>query len=99
MNQERLLKVLVAPHVSEKSTTVGDKHRQIVFQVLRDATKNEIKTAVEKLFNVKVDAVRTVNVKGTARQFKQTPGRTKDWKKAYVHLSEGSDINFLGAEG
>ena len=97
MNQERLLKVIVAPHISEKATNVAEKNKQFVFKVLPDATKAEIKNAVEKLFSVKVDAVRVCNVKGKTKMFKQVAGRCKDWKKAYVSLQEGQDISF-GAE-
>jgi len=97
MKQERLLKVIVAPHISEKATNVAEKHRQFVFKVLPDATKAEIKTAIEKLFNVKVDAVRVCNVKGKTKMFKQMAGKRKDWKKAYISLQEGQDISF-GAE-
>lgn len=98
MNQERLLNVLLAPHISEKSTTVGEKHNQVVFKIARDANKAEVKAAVEHLFNVKVKDVCTVNVKGKTRNFRQRPGKRKDWKKAYVNLAEGQDINFAGKE-
>lgn len=96
MNQERLLKVLLAPRVSDKAYRVGDKHNQVVFKVVRDATKPEIKAAVESLFEVKVDSVTTVNCTGKSRRFGRIAGRTKDWKKAYVTLAEGCDIDFVG---
>jgi large subunit ribosomal protein L23 len=97
MNQERLLKVLLGPHISEKSTQVAEQHRQIIFKVLRDATKQEIKSAVELLFDgVQVNAVRVLNVRGKVRRFGQIIGRRKAWKKAYVSLKEGSDIQFAG---
>ncbi len=99
MNQDRLYKVLLAPHVSEKASIVGDKHNQVVFKVARDATKLEIRKAVELLFDVKVTNVRTVNVKGKVKRFQYTVGKRADWKKAYVTLAEGNDIDFLGAEG
>lgn len=98
MNQERILNVLLAPHVSEKSTNVGEKNNQVVFKVVKDANKLEVKAAVEHLFDVKVKDVRTVNVKGKARNFRQRAGKRKDWKKAYVSLAEGQDINFAGKE-
>lgn len=98
MNKHRLMKVLLGPHVSEKTNTVSDKNRQVTFKVLRDATKLEIKGAVELLFNVKVNDVTTVLLKGKVKRFGQRQGRRQDWKKAYVSLAEGSDINFAGAE-
>lgn len=98
MNQERLMNVLLAPHVSEKSTTVGEKNNQVVFKVATDANKIEIKAAVEMLFEVKVDNVRIANMKGKVRNFRQKPGKRKDWKKAYVNLAAGQDINFAGKE-
>ena len=98
MNQQRLMKVLLGTHVSEKATLVADKNRQFVFKVLPSATKLEIKSAVEKLFDVKVNAVNVSNVKGKKRKFGQIDGKRKDWKKAYVSLQEGFDINFAGAE-
>lgn len=94
MNQERLMKVIVAPVITEKAQLVADKHHQIVFKVLPDACKNEIKAAVEQLFKVKVDAVRVANVKGKQKRFGQMQGKRKDWKKAYVSLAEGHDIKF-----
>ncbi len=98
MSDDRLMTVLLGPHLSEKSTTVAEKHNQIVFKVRTDATKAQIKRAVEKLFEVEVDAVSVVNVKGKAKRFATQRGRRKDWKKAYVRLAEGHDIDFLGAE-
>ena len=98
MNQERLMNVLLEPHVSEKSTIAGDKANQIVFKVMPDATKSEIKHAVELLFEVKVDDVQVANVKGKTKRTQTGVGRRKDWKKAYIRLQEGQDINFLGAE-
>lgn len=98
MNDERMLSVLLAPHVSEKSTRVGDTANQVVFRVRRDARKREIKAAVEKLFEVEVEHVRTVNLKGKRKRFQQNVGKRPDWKKAYVRLKEGHDIDFLGNE-
>lgn len=98
MNRERLLKILLSPHVSEKSTVVGERHNQYVFRVALDATKPEIKKAVETLFEVEVDAVRVLNVKGKRKSFGVIQGRRPDWKKAYVTLKEGHEIDFLGGE-
>lgn len=99
MNQERLMQVLVTPHVSEKSTLAADKAGQHVFKVLPDATKIEVRKAVELMFEVKVDAVRVVNVKGKTKRFQQQAGKRKDYKKAYVRLAAGQDISFEGVEG
>ncbi len=98
MNTERMSKILVGPVVSEKSTRAADLSRQYVFKVLRDASKPEVRKAVEKMFDVKVTAVQLLNVKGKTKRFGQTTGRRSDWKKAYVTLAEGSDIDFTGAE-
>ncbi len=99
MNQERLHQILLRPIVSEKSTLCADKYQQIVFEVLDNATKPEIKTAVETLFNVKVDKVQVLNVRGKAKQFGRIQGFRKSWKKAYVRLQEGHDIDFIGMAG
>ncbi|AUH52702.1 50S ribosomal protein L23 [Chromobacterium sp. ATCC 53434] len=93
MNQERLLQVILAPIVSEKSTMIAEKNQQMAFRVAKDATKPEIKAAVELLFNVKVDGVSTVNVKGKVKRFGRSIGRRSDWKKAYVSLVEGQEID------
>ena len=98
MNQERLMKVLLEPHVSEKSTNVAEQANQVVFKVVPDATKDEIKQAVEKMFEVSVEGVQVVNVKGKIKRSKFGAGKRKDWKKAYVSLKAGDDINFLGTE-
>jgi len=97
MNQERLLQVLVAPQMSEKATRVGDKHNQYIFRVLTDATKPEIKAAVEQLFNVQVAAVRVLNVAPRGKQFRGRFGVRQAWKKAYVSLKDGFNIDFLSA--
>ena len=97
MNRERIMNILLSPHVSEKSTTVAEKNNKVVFKVLPDANKQEIKQAVESLFNVKINSVRIVNMKGKVRNFRQRPGRRKDWKKAYVSLAAGQELN-LGME-
>jgi large subunit ribosomal protein L23 len=93
---ERLHQIILAPVVSEKSTRSAEKHNQAVFKVLRDARKPEIKAAVEKLFNVKVEGIRTLNVKGKTKRFGASTGVRSDWKKAYVTLAEGQEIDFLG---
>lgn len=98
MSNERLSKIILAPIISEKSTRAAEESRQIVFKVLRDASKPEIRQAVEKMFDVQVTAVNVSNVKGKVKRFGQTFGRRSDWKKAYVTLAEGSDIDFMGAE-
>jgi large subunit ribosomal protein L23 len=96
MKEERLLKVLVAPHVSEKSTMAAEASNTVVFKVAKDSNKAEIKAAVEKLFEVEVEGVRTVNVKGKTKRHGQSFGKRSDWKKAYVVLKEGQDIDFVG---
>lgn len=97
MNEQRILTVLLSPHISEKST-VANENNQYVFKVVKDATKPEIKQAVEKLFNVKVAAVQVVNLKPKKVRFKRTEGTRKAWKKAYVRLAVGSEIDFIGAQ-
>jgi large subunit ribosomal protein L23 len=98
MNQERLMNILLAPVVSEKSSRLADASRQFVFKVMKNATKPEVKKAVELMFNVKVDNVQTANMRGKVKAHGRTVGRRSDWKKAYVTLSEGHDIDFTGAE-
>lgn len=96
-NQERLLQILLAPQVSEKATYVADKNEQVVFFVVPDATKPEVKAAVEMLFKVQVDSVQIANAKGKVKRFGRTMGRRSDAKKAFVCLKPGQEINF--AEG
>jgi large subunit ribosomal protein L23 len=98
MNHERLMKVLLAPHVSEKTTRAAEEDNTVAFRVVPDADKLEIRKAVETLFNVDVVGVQTVYVKGKKKRFGVQQGRRKDWKKAYVRLAEGQDIDFVGAE-
>jgi large subunit ribosomal protein L23 len=93
MNKERLMKVLLAPVVSEKSANAGETN-QVVFRVKPDASKPEIKRAVELMFDVNVEQVRVVNVNGKRKRFGVINGRRNDWKKAYVRLKEGQDIEF-----
>lgn len=97
MNVERLHQVLRRPIISEKSTNAAESSQQVVFEVLTDATKNEIKTAVESLFDVSVEGVQVINVRGKVKRFGKTPGKRTNWKKAYVRLAEGDDIDFLGS--
>ena len=95
MNQQRLMQVLLAPQISEKATYVADKHEQILFRVAPDATKLEVKAAVELLFKVEVDSVQIANVKGKQKKFGRFMGKRKNWKKAYVCLKAGQEINFV----
>jgi len=97
-NQERLMQVILGPHVSEKSTAAAEGASQVVFRVRRDASKPEIKKAVELLFEVKVQAVSIVNVRGKAKRFGNRMGQRSAWKKAYVRLAPGQDLDFIGAE-
>ena len=96
--QERLMQVLLAPTVSEKSTFVGDRNNQVVFRVVDDATKPEIKAAVELMFKVKVKSVQVANVKGKEKRTGRITGRRRNWKKAYVALAQGQEINFQATE-
>ena len=96
MNQERLMKILLSPIVSEKSTQMGEQNNQVAFRVLQDATKPEIKAAVELMFKVKVDTVHVLNLKGKAKRYGKTSGSRRDTSKAYVSLSQGQEINFAG---
>ncbi len=98
VKEQRLMQVLLAPTISEKSTFVGEKHNQVVFRVSPDATKPEIKSAVELLFKVKVKAVQVLNVKGKEKRFGRFMGRRRNWKKAYVSLMPGQEINFQATE-
>ena len=96
--QERLMSVLLGPHVSEKATRAGEKHNQVVFRVRRDADKTEVREAVEMLFGVKVSDVQIVNMHGKLKRFGAMLGRRGDWKKAYVRLAPGSEINLAGEQ-
>jgi len=98
MNAEKVLMVIQEPHTSEKSTIMADRFKQFTFKVLNTATKNEIKAAVEHLFNVKVKNVSVMNVKGKKKRFRQTEGKRKDWKKAFVTLQADQDIDFTVSE-
>lgn len=96
--EERLLMILRAPHTSEKTTYLADKLKQYTFEVLRDASKDEIKQAVEHIFKVKVKHVTVMNVNGKTKRFKQTTGKRSDWKKAFVSLQPGHDLDLTVAE-
>jgi large subunit ribosomal protein L23 len=97
MNQERLMKVLLAPHITEKATIAAETNQQFVFKVATDANKSEIKKAVELLFEVEVDSVQVATVKGKRKRFGAIFGRRSDYKKAYVKLKPGSEIDLAGA--
>ena len=97
MNQERIYQVVFGPHVTEKTVSISEIANMQAFKVSVDATKLEIKKAIEQLFEVKVDTVRTVKVKGKQKNFGRRAGKRKDWKKAYVKLADGQAID-LGAE-
>jgi large subunit ribosomal protein L23 len=94
--EERLHKVILGPHISEKTTTCAENFNTIVFKVTTCAKKDEIRDAVEKLLDVEVEGVRTVNVKGKTKRTGARTGRRSDWKKAYVTLKEGSELDFFG---
>lgn len=98
MNFDRAANILLSPHVTEKATLIGDSSNQFVFKVIQDAEKGEIKHAVETMFNVQVDSVRTLNVKGKTKRFGWRMGKRRNWKKAYVKLKPGHDIDFTSGE-
>jgi large subunit ribosomal protein L23 len=93
-NTERLMTLLLAPVVSEKGTFIADKHEQVIFRVAPSATKPEVKAAVELMFKVQVESVQISNVKGKEKRFGRFIGRRSNWKKAYVSLKPGQEINF-----
>ena len=96
--QDRLLQVILAPQITEKATYVADKYQQVAFKVRRDATKSEIKAAVELVFKVEVEGVTTANVLGKTKRAGRIIGQRNDWKKAYVSLKPGQEINFAAGE-
>lgn len=98
MSQEKLYKIILGPVVSEKSAIVAEQGNQVVFKVTRDANKAEISAAVEKLFKVEVEDVRVLNVKGKTKRTRYGMGKRSDWKKAYVRLAQGHEIDFATAE-
>lgn len=97
-SQERLMNILLAPQISEKATYVAEKNEQVIFHVTSDATKPEIKAAVEMMFKVNVQKVQVSVVKGKKKRFGKYMGARKDWKKAYVCLAPGQEINFATSE-
>ncbi len=99
MNDQRLYQVLLAPHISEKSAMDAEMRGRHTFKVATDASKLEIRKAVEALFDVNVRSVQVVNVNGKKKRFGQVDGKRSDWKKAIVKLAEGQDIDFVGLEG
>lgn len=98
INQERLLKVILSPHVSEKTSIAAEKNNEYAFQVSECATKPEVKDAIEMLFNTKVKAVRIVNVRAKTKLFRGLEGKRKGWKKAYVTLQADQKIDLMGAQ-
>ena len=98
MNQERLYKVILSPVISEKTTLASESSNQVAFKVIKDASKPEIQAAVEKMFDVKVENVSVLNVKGKTKRTRYGMGRRNDWKKAYVRLAAGQEIDFASVE-
>lgn len=98
MNQERIFQIIDGTHISEKAMIMAQEGKTVVLRVTRDATKPEIKQAVEQLFEVKVDSVRTLNQRGKVKNFQRKVGRRKGYKKAYVRLAEGSELDLLSAQ-
>jgi len=99
MNDQRLYQVLLGPHISEKTAMDAEMRGRHTFKIATDASKLEVRQAVEKLFKVNVRSVQIVNVNGKAKRFGQVNGKRSDWKKAIVRLAEGQDIDFVGLEG
>ncbi len=99
MNDQRLFKVILAPHVSEKTALAAEMEGRHTFRVAGDASKLEVRKAVEKLFEVDVKSVQILNVRGKTKRFGSAEGKRSDWKKAIVRLAEGQDIDFTGVEG
>ena len=95
MNAERLYNVLLEPHISEKVSNLGDASNQYAFKVARDATKAEIRAAVEKLFGVRVEGVSTLNVRGKCKRSLRGVARKKNWKKAYVRIASGEELDYM----
>jgi len=98
MNQERLLKIILSPHVSEKTSVAMEKRNQYAFEILDTATKSEVKDAVELLFNTKVKSVHVVNVRAKTKMFRGFEGKRKAWKKAYVTLQADQKLDIVGAQ-
>lgn len=98
MIKESLIKIILSPHITNKSYDISDKSSYVVFKVVKSANKIEIKNAIEALFEVEVENVKTINVKGKLRNFNRIKGKSKDWKKAYIKLKKGHEINFVNTE-
>jgi len=98
IRHDQIRSVIISPHISEKTTGLSEKNQQITFKVRLDSNKTQIKKAVEKLFDVKVSSVKTLSVKGKKKRTGTRIGKTKSWKKAYITLAEGQDIDFMGAD-
>ncbi len=98
IRHDQIRSVIISPHISEKTTGLSEKNQQITFKVRFDSNKTQIKKAVEKLFDVKVSSVKTLSVKGKKKITGVRTGKTKSWKKAYITLAEGQDIDFMGAD-
>lgn len=98
MNQERLLKIILSPHISEKTTIGGEKRNEYAFEVVENATKSEVKDAIEFLFNTKVKSVRILNTKSKKKMFRGVEGTRKSWKKAYVTLQADQKLDIMGAQ-
>ncbi len=98
MNKERLMNIILSPHVSEKATLCADIKNQHVFSVTKSANKLEVKKAIEKMFEVEVAEVKLLNIQGKLKRLGRRMGKRKNWKKAYVRLKEGFDINYGEAE-
>lgn len=99
MNPDRKYQVILGPHISEKTTRLGEQDKkQITLKVIKTATKAEIKSSVEEIFKVKVDSVQVINVKPKVKWFKRVKGSRKAWKKAYVSLAQGQDIDFVNGK-
>ena len=99
MNDQRLYQVILAPHISEKTAIAAEMEERHTFRVANDASKLEVRKAIEKLFDVSVKSVQIVNVRGKTKRFGQAEGKRSDWRKAIVRLAEGQDIDFTGVEG
>ena len=99
MNDQRLYQVILAPHISEKTAIAAEMEERHTFRVANDASKLEVRKAIEKLFDVTVKSVQIVNVRGKTKRFGQAEGKRSDWRKAIVRLAEGQDIDFTGVEG
>ena len=95
-NIDKSLQTILAPQITEKATMIADKNNQIAFKVTKDATKSEVKMAIETMFKVEVDSVNILNIKGKTKRSRTGMGKRNDWKKAYVCLKPGQEINFTG---